>query len=83
MVGQGATMASAEFECDTAAIRAARRFVIDAARPAGVDAEMVAPFVSELATNAVQHARTPFTVAVDNDHSRVRVSVTDGQPPNR
>src|SRR5690349_5147725 len=80
---RGAPVASAEFACDAAAVRAARRFVIDEARPTGLDAELVALLVSELAANAVLHARTPFTVAVDNDDSVVRVAVTDGRstPP--
>src|SRR5690349_1043942 len=56
---RGAPVASAEFDCDAAAVRAARRFVIDEARPTGLDAELVALLVSELAANAVLHARTP------------------------
>ena len=72
-------MPSAEFECEAAAVRAARRFVIDEAQPEGVDAEMVALLVSELAANAVLHAQTPFTVAVDHDGSVLRVEVSDGR----
>ena len=71
-------MPSAEFACDATAVRAARLFVMDEAKPSGLDAEMVALLVSELAANAVLHARTPFTVEVDNDASMVRVAVTDG-----
>jgi hypothetical protein len=36
--------------------------------------------VSELATNAVLHGRTPFTVAVLRNGGRVRIEVTDGSP---
>ena len=32
---------------------------------------------SELATNAVVHAKSPFSVVLRAEHSRVRVSVTD------
>jgi Histidine kinase-like ATPase domain len=39
------------------------------------DAQLV---VSELATNAVLHARTPFTVMVTRTLDTVTVSVTDG-----
>jgi len=35
--------------------------------------------VSELATNAVLHARTPFTVMVSRENGTVDLSVTDGQ----
>jgi anti-sigma regulatory factor (Ser/Thr protein kinase) len=33
--------------------------------------------VSELASNAVTHAGTPFTVAVERDEQRIRVEVSD------
>lgn len=36
--------------------------------------------VSELATNAVQHARTPFTVTVEWSGLTVTVKVADGSP---
>ena len=36
--------------------------------------------VSELATNAVRHARTPFTVTLERDDQSVMVTVTDGSP---
>ena len=75
----GGPVRSADFACDAEAVRAARRFVIDEARPNGLDAEMVALLVSELAANAVLHARTPFTVGVENDDTIVRVEVSDGQ----
>jgi anti-sigma regulatory factor (Ser/Thr protein kinase) len=70
---------SAEFACDAAAVRAARLFVMDEARPEGLDAEMVALLVSELAANAVLHAGTPFTVDVEHDATTLRVAVTDGR----
>ena len=36
--------------------------------------------MSELATNAVRHARTPFEMAVTYDGDVVRVEVEDGGP---
>lgn len=36
--------------------------------------------MSELASNAVLHARTPFTVTVERLDDGVRISVTDGDP---
>ncbi len=41
------------------------------------DAELVC---SELATNAVVHARTPFSVVARRKRSGVRISVHDGSP---
>ena len=36
--------------------------------------------ISELATNAVRHARTLFTVTVTWDHATLRVEVNDASP---
>ena len=36
--------------------------------------------VSELATNAVVHARTTFTVKIDYDDAYIKVSVIDAKP---
>jgi anti-sigma regulatory factor (Ser/Thr protein kinase) len=68
--------------------RAARRFVIDTLRAdavglAGATAGLVddaALVVTELATNAVVHARSDFTVVVSWSHDRVRISVRDASP---
>jgi anti-sigma regulatory factor (Ser/Thr protein kinase) len=72
--------ASERFPQTSAAIREARRFAVDEAdvEPA-VEADL-ALAVSELAANAVLHARTPFVLTVERDGSRVRVGVTDGDP---
>jgi anti-sigma regulatory factor (Ser/Thr protein kinase) len=73
--------ASARFGAGPDAPLAARRFVkgLLARRPyAGrVDGEDVELVVSELATNAVMHAGTPFSVSVRYDGSVVRISVHD------
>lgn len=73
--------ASARFRAGPGAPLAARRFVAGllGRRPYGAqvnshDAELV---ISELATNAVMHACTPFSVAVRSDGSGVRISVQD------
>jgi len=67
------------FEAGPDAPRAARAFVVQALRQWGresleADAELV---VAELATNAVIHAQSPFTVVVRSDDFGVRVAVYD------
>jgi len=63
----------------TESVPQARRFV-DERLPESCWADDVALLVSELASNAVRHARSPFTVAVGCDASMVRVEVTDDSP---
>lgn len=59
---------------------AARRFVL-ASVPGYDDGDRrLATLVSELATNAIVHAGTPFSVRVEQDASRIRVSVSDQSP---
>jgi len=65
----------------TASVGQARRFLLaslPADRVAAADAVVL--MLSELATNAVLHAVTPFevTVALGDDESHVRVEVSDG-----
>ena len=67
---------------DAVSVPAARRFVRDRLVELGAagacdDAEAL---VSELATNAVLHARTPFTVEVSREGETVRVVVLDASP---
>jgi MEDS: MEthanogen/methylotroph, DcmR Sensory domain/Histidine kinase-like ATPase domain len=63
--------------------RAARRLVTDALRRWGLggrlleDAQLV---ISELATNAIRHARSGFSVAVRRTGSGVRLTVRDASP---
>lgn len=62
--------------------REARHFVVDTLQRWGeaalaYDAAMV---VTELATNAVVHARTGFTVTVSHAADAIRISVRDGRP---
>ncbi len=68
------------FDPEAISARDARSFVA-AALPDldGLDTR-VALAVSEVASNAILHARTPFTVCVVVDTNRVRVEVTDEDP---
>jgi hypothetical protein len=71
---------SRDFEPERDAPRAARRFVEDALRAWGYadrqvdDARLL---LSELVTNAVIHARSPFSVSVHSDDRRLRLAVHD------
>lgn len=61
-------------------VSAARYFVAERLRSHGLDTLVgdTRLVVSELATNAVVHARTPFTVMLSGTVSTVTISVTDG-----
>jgi anti-sigma regulatory factor (Ser/Thr protein kinase) len=60
-------------------VRDARAFVADALRGVDPDALNAAVLmVSELATNAVVHTTSPFTVGIDRSDHEARISVTDG-----
>ncbi len=71
---------SAQFAAEPSAPRAARRFVAAELRRSGHreslvdDAQLV---ISELATNAVRHAGSPFSVTTRVEESGVRLSVHD------
>ena len=69
-----------EFPPESTAVREARTFVTESPASAGVDRDALALAVSELATNAVLHAKTPFVVTVERLPDGVRVSVTDSEP---
>lgn len=73
--------AARSFSRSDRAPRDARHFVVDTLQQWGeaalaYDAAMV---VTELATNAVVHARTDFTVTVSPVADAVRISVRDGR----
>jgi anti-sigma regulatory factor (Ser/Thr protein kinase) len=74
---------SAQFPADPTAARAARQFVSDSLADTGLgsrlldDARLV---VTELATNAIVHACSPFSVLAHVHDSGVRVSVSDNSP---
>lgn len=69
------------FDPDPAAVAAVRRFVHDALaeRVAHDTVDEIVLVASELATNAVEHARTPFEVALHTD-DHLHIDVVDGSP---
>jgi hypothetical protein len=78
-VGVASNRSSKVFVCVPAAVPAARRFVAGvltewAAGELIPDAVLVA---SELATNAVRHARSPFRVVIDRSGASLRIAVED------
>jgi anti-sigma regulatory factor (Ser/Thr protein kinase) len=78
--------AEAEFTPDLASARAARRFVASVLEGTRLPVDMIVLLVSELATNAVLHARTDFTVRVEVDEladvARVEVEDANERPPS-
>ena len=75
----------ARFPPQRASVAAARQFVTDALVAAGVTGALdeARLLVSELATNAVLHAATDFSVSVHIAAGRVYVEVRDGDPIGR
>ena len=69
-----------DLPADPASVRAARVFVAELLDAWGCDglAETAALMTSELATNVVLHARTPFAVVVARTLGGARVDVLDG-----
>jgi DNA-binding transcriptional MerR regulator len=67
------------FECSPLSAAAARTFATDAVQALDLNLEIdsLELLVSEVATNAIRHARTTFTVAVSNAGNAVRVAVSD------
>lgn len=70
------------FPPEPSSVRAARQFVAGVLADHGLQAltDPTTSVVSELSTNCVIHARTPFTVTVTRQGEGVRVSVTDTSP---
>jgi anti-sigma regulatory factor (Ser/Thr protein kinase) len=72
--------AARPFGSDQRAAGRARRFVVDALRRRGWDEALIDAAglaVTELATNAILHARSPFTVTLTADDRGVRIEVWD------
>ncbi len=69
-----------DLPADPSSVREARRFVTRVLTDWGLlDAvEVVTLLVSELATNAVLHARTAYAVVVSTDRNDLTVEVLDG-----
>ena len=71
-----------EFVAEPASLRRVRRFVVAelvAHGPVRL-ADVVAVVVTELATNALLHARPPFEVTLNRTDSRLVLGVRDGSP---
>lgn len=68
------------FEPRPESVRDARRFVFRTLADTGTVADDAALLVSELATNAVIHAGSAYTVTVRRDGHVVRVEVADASP---
>lgn len=69
--------ASRTFQPDPSEVFSARHFVADALAGWGLESDDLPLLVSELATNAVLHARSDFEVTVVHFGKRVRVEVFD------
>ncbi|MGZ6792811.1 MAG: ATP-binding protein [Mycobacteriales bacterium] len=69
-----------DLPAEPASVGKARRFVRSTLRDWDLDeaAEIATLLVSELATNAVLHARTAYAVVVHRESGDVRVEVCDG-----
>jgi hypothetical protein len=80
--GAGAWEASQDFPAALASARAARYFAVETLERwgAGRFAADAALVVAELASNAVVHARTGFTLTVSWRGSAVRIAVRDAAP---
>lgn len=73
--------AERRFPARPASVARARRFVVASVGSDDPDLDSrLAALVSELATNSIRHARSPFDVEVRRDDHTVKVSVKDGSP---
>lgn len=71
----------ARFPVDVVSARAARHFVSTAIGDDGRgDADVAVLLASELASNAISHARSSFSVRVRCDPATIRVEVGDDDP---
>jgi anti-sigma regulatory factor (Ser/Thr protein kinase) len=66
------------FPFDPASVANARRWV--ASEASGTDVDVAMLLVTELATNAVLHARSPFAVTVEAGDDHVTLGVSDQSP---
>jgi anti-sigma regulatory factor (Ser/Thr protein kinase) len=73
-------MVSESFTPSPSQIAAARHFAVAAARVLGCCPADLGLVVSELATNACIHARSPFTVTVQRHDAGLLVEVADEDP---
>ena len=73
-------MVSESFTPSPSQIAAARQFAVAAAEVLGCCPADLGLVVSELATNACVHARSPFTVTVERHDAGLLVEVVDDDP---
>ena len=73
----------ASFEPSDESVAAARGLTRAALSEWGLDPDDVLIAVSELASNAIRHAGTGYTVAIELVGASVRVTVTDSYPQQR
>lgn len=73
-------MSSLELPPTTDSVPVARRFVRAELAESPLDVDTAVLLVSELVTNAVLHARSPFRVLVEPGAEAIRVEVHDGSP---
>jgi anti-sigma regulatory factor (Ser/Thr protein kinase) len=68
------------FPAEPQSVRGARTFVADALATTDVDVEVLRLLTSELATNAVLHADSSFSVRVRTTPNVVRVEIVNDEP---
>jgi anti-sigma regulatory factor (Ser/Thr protein kinase) len=68
------------FEADVENVRRARRLIHDVVSSAGGDADAAELLTAELATNAVIHAETRFTIRWEQQTSSIRIEVVNDSP---
>lgn len=79
MVSNEFREAETAMEPDPQSVPSARRFVLDLGLAQDEETlQRLGALTSELVTNAVLHARTPFVLKVSVKGDRIRVAVTDG-----
>lgn len=79
MVFSESDVAEKAMEPEPESVPSARRFVLELGWADDEKTrEQLGALTSELVTNAVLHARTPFTLKVSVRANRIRVAVTDG-----
>ncbi len=74
------TTAERAFDAESSAIGEARAFVTSQAGVDGASADTLALVTSELASNAVLHARSRFVVRIERAGPSVRIAVFDHSP---
>jgi anti-sigma regulatory factor (Ser/Thr protein kinase) len=73
-------VAERTFDSHVHSVREARHFAEAAVLGTGADPATTALLTSEIATNAVLHARTPFRVRVIEVSDHVRVEISNDEP---